>query len=449
MARHSTTGKNVIKPKALKTRGGETTKGKRRTAPVASPRHRFSVSDLEHELQRRNEELNEAREQQAATAEILKVINARPGDLTPVFDVILEKAHHLCDVPCGSLQLFNHDHTRAVAVRGMTEAFEKFLRQGYRLDRSQPVQSLRPFQIDDLAKVPRDGSAPRVAFEMGGLRTMLSVPLVRNGISFGRIVAGRPKVRPFSEHQIAVLQSFADQAVIAIENARLFNETKEALERQTATADILKVIATSPSNVQPVFEAIAISAKRLIGGFSSSVFRFVDGIAHLAAFTPTNAAADQVLKDTFPRAVAEFQPFELAQAGNVVQVPDTEAHPDARMKEVARARGFRSVLNAPLMSKGTPIGVITATRKEPGSFPEHHVRLLRTFADQAVIAIENARLFNELQERTRDLSEALTYQTGSSNILRVISSSPTNVEPVLQAIVESACQLCDAYDAVV
>src|SRR4051794_9587681 len=449
MARHSTTGKNVIKAKAVKRRGDKTTRVDGRTAPVGNTRKRFSVFDLQHELERRNEELNEAREQQAATAEILKVINARPGDLTPVFDVILEKAHSMCDVPCGSLQLFNHDHTRAVAVRGMTEVFEKFLRQGYRLDWTQPVQSLRPFQIDDLAKVPRDGSAPRVAFEMGGLRTMLSVPLVRDGISFGRIVAGRPKVRPFSEHQIAVLQSFADQAVIAIENARLFNETKEALERQTATADILKVIATSPSNVQPVFEAIAISAKRLIGGFSSSVFRFVDGIAHLAAFTPTNAAADQVLKDTFPRAVAEFQPFELAQAGNVVQVPDTEAHADARMKEVARARGFRSVLNAPLMSKGTPIGVITATRTEPGTFPEHHFRLLQTFADQAVIAVENVRLFDEVQAKTRDLTEALTYQTASSNILGVIASSPTDVGPALQAIVESACKLCEAYDATV
>src|SRR3954454_2305473 len=263
MARHSTTGKDVIKPKALETRGGVTTKAKRRTAPVASPRKRFSVSDLEHKLQRRNEELNEAREQQAATAEILKVINARPGDLTPVFDVILEKAHSLCDVPCGSLQLFNDDHTRAVAVRGMTAAFEKFLREGYRLDRSQPVQSVRPFQIDDLAKVPRNGSAPRVAFEMGGLRTMLSVPLVRDGISFGRIVAGRPEVRPFSEHQVAVLQTFADQAVIAIENVRLFNETKDALERQTATSDILRVIAGSASDVQPVFEAILSRALHL------------------------------------------------------------------------------------------------------------------------------------------------------------------------------------------
>jgi GAF domain-containing protein len=178
-------------------------------------------------------------------------------------DVVLKReAHGLCDVPCGSLQLFDDGHTRAVAVRGMTEPFEKFLRQGYRLDRSQPVQSGRPFQIDDLTKVmvgASHGSPLRVAFELGGLRTMLSVPLVRDGVVFGRIVAGRQEVRPFSEHQIAVLQSFADQAVIAIENARLFDETG-ALERQTATADILKVIASSPSDVQPVFEAIAASA---------------------------------------------------------------------------------------------------------------------------------------------------------------------------------------------
>ena len=220
MARPSRKGGKTSEAKTRKAmKGGRTTKTKRRTAPAANPPKRFSVYDLNRQLERCSDELIEAREQQAATAEILKVINASPGDLTPVFDIILEKAHGLCDVPCGSLQLYDDGHTRAVAVRGMTEPFEKFLRQGYRLDRSQPVQSGRPFQIDDLTKVilgASHGSPLRVAFELGGLRTMLSVPLVRDGVVFGRIVAGRQEVRPFSEHQIAVLQSFADQALIAI-----------------------------------------------------------------------------------------------------------------------------------------------------------------------------------------------------------------------------------------
>jgi two-component system, NtrC family, sensor kinase len=447
MPARSTTDRSRTKAKARKrsqAKGRKSPKAHRRTPARASQRKRFSLFDLTHQLERRNEELKEAREQQAATAEILKVINARPGDLTPVFDVILEKAHSLCDVPCGSLQLFNDGHTRAVAVRGMTEGFEKFLRQGYRLDRSQPVQSVRPFQIDDLAKVPRDGSAPRVAFEMGGLRTMLSVPLVRDGVAFGRIVAGRPEVRPFSEHQIAVLQSFADQAVIAIENARLFNETKEALERQTATAEILKVIASSPSDVQPVFEAIATSAKSLIGAFSAVVFRFIDGVAHVAAFTPTTSGADQLLKASFPRPVAEFPPFERAHAGGIAQVPDTEAEPDPRMKQLARTRGFRSVLNAPLMGKVTPLGMITVTRRDPGAFADHHVQLLQTFADQAIIAIENARLFKEVQARTRDLTESLEQQTATSEVLEVISASTGELEPVFLKMLENATRICGA-----
>jgi signal transduction histidine kinase len=246
MAAHSTTGRKVMKPRARKTRqvkGRKIAKANHRTASAANPPKRFSVSDLKHQLERRSDELIEAREQQAATAEILKVINASPGDLTPVFDIILEKAHSLCDVPCGSLQLFDDGHTRAVAVRGMSEPFEKFLRQGYRLDRSQPVQSVRPFQIDDLAKVifgASHGSALRVAFELGGLRTMLSVPLVRDGVVFGRIVAGRQEVRPFSEHQIAVLQSFADQAVIAISNVELFQNVQDRTKELSRSLDDLR-----------------------------------------------------------------------------------------------------------------------------------------------------------------------------------------------------------------
>jgi GAF domain-containing protein len=445
-------------------RRSRTPKPKRRktTAEAAS---RSSAADLQKRLDRRTRELAKTRkllretlQQQSATSEVLQVINSSAVELASVFDAMLKRAMRLCEAAFGGLWVFDGGRYVARALCGVPPAYASYLHDmnlvpGPHTGPYRFLQGERSAiqNVDLAAEEPyRTGDPQRRALvDLGGARTALQVPLARDDLILGVITVYRQEVRPFSEQQVTLLQNFAQQAVIAIENVRLFNETKEALERQTATADILKVIASSPSDVQPVFEAIATSAKWIIGGFSTSVFRFVDGVAHLAAYTPTNPAADQILKGTFPRPVAEFHPFALAQAGELVQVTDTEAHPDARMKEVARARGFRSVLNAPLMSKGTPIGVITATRKEPGSFPEHHVRLLRTFADQAVIAIENARLFNELQERTRDLSEALTYQTGSSNILRVISSSPTNVEPVLQAIVESACQLCDAYDAVV
>jgi two-component system NtrC family sensor kinase len=222
----------------------------------------------------------------------------------------------------------------------------------------------------------------------------------------GAIIIYRQEVRPFTDSQIELVRTFAAQAVIAIENTRLFNETREALERQTATADILKVIASSPSDVQPVFDAIATSANRLMGGFSSTVFRFIDGVAYLKAFTPTTPEADEILKSTFPRPVADFQPFQMTQAGEVAQIPDTEA-PTYELKEIARARGYRSMLFAPLMNKGKSIGFIAVTRVQPGNFSGHHVQLLKTFSDQAVIAIENTRLFNEVQARTRELAQSL------------------------------------------
>ncbi len=273
---------------------------------------------------------------------------------------------------------------------------------------------------------------------------------MNKGVAIGMISVTRQEPGTFAAHHVQLLQTFADQAVIAIENVRLFNETREALERQTATADILKVIASSPSDVQPVFEAIATSSNRLIGGFSTAVLRFIGDELHLAAFTATNAAADEALKASFPRPLAEFPPFMLVRDGETVQIMDTEADDVPHLiKELARLRGYRSMLYTPLMSGGTPIGLISVTRKEPGTFAAHHMQLVRTFADQAVIAIENVRLFDEVQAKTRDLTEALTYQTGSSNILGVIASSPTDVGPVLNAIVESACELCEAYDAVV
>jgi GAF domain-containing protein len=395
-------------------------------------------------------ETKEALERQTATADILKVIASSPSDVQPVFEAIATSANGLIGGHSTGVLRFVDGVSHLSAFTPTNPAADEALEASF----PRPLAEFPPFEL------VREGEAAQVIdteFESGvrdlarlrGYRSMLFAPLMSNGVPIGLIGVTRTDPGSFADHHVQLLQTFADQAVIAIENVRLFNETRETLERQTATADILKVIASSPSDVQPVFEAIATSANRLLGGFSTAVFRFVEGVSHLAAFTPTIPAADEILKASFPRPVAEFQPFELAQAGEIGQIVDTETSTELRVRDIARARGFRSMLFAPLMSKGTPIGLISVTRVEPGSFAAHHVQLLQTFADQAVIAIENVRLFDEVQAKTRELEEALTYQTGSSNILGVIASSPTDVAPVLEAIVKSACELCDAYDATV
>jgi GAF domain-containing protein len=399
--------------------------------------------------------LNIARDRQNASAGILRSIAGASGEAEGSLYQIAETSMRLFGATSATIQIAEGDGwSQIIRVGDSSKRIgagvpEAQLRIGGRNMPGTIVAENRQVHVPDLDNVdPAIADWPGLPYaRAAGTRSMSGSPLRREGKAIGALIVYRDRLAPFADEELALQQSFADQAAIAIENARLFNETREALERQTATADILKVIASSPSDVQPVFEAIAASSKQLIGGFSTAVFRFVDSMVHLAAYTPTSPAADEVLRASFPRPLAELQFFDLAKGGESVQEADTETNPDARLKDLARARGFRSALLSPLMSKETPIGLIVVTRKEPGTFATHHVQLLQTFADQAVIAIENVRLFDEVQAKTRDLSEALTHQTASGSILGVIASSPTEVGPALQAIVESACKLCDAYDA--
>ena len=354
------------------------------------------------DLQRR---LDEALAQQASTAGVLKVISRSAFDLQAVLDTLVTSAAQLCEADGGLIWLRRGDLFHAAAAVGFSPHDVAFFRNNPRSihDKSLAPRVLRSRRTEH---IPDRSLDAEFAFpgSSGLPSSLLGVPLLREDRVEGVFTLTRNVVAPFTLRQIELVESFADQSMIAIENARLFNESKEALERQTATADILKVIASSPSDVQPVFEAIAASANRLIGGFSATVMLFVDDALHLVAFTHTNAAADQALQASFPRPITEFPPFELVRGGGTVEFPDTEAEnvPPVNSK-LARLRGYRSMVFVPLMSNGAPVGILSVTRVRPGAFPTHHVQLLRTFADQAVIAIENARLFEEVQARTRDL----------------------------------------------
>jgi GAF domain-containing protein len=404
---------------------------------------------LFNEVQERTHDLSESLQQQTATADVLKVISRSTFDLQTVLDTLVESATHLCEADHAWLfqrdgdflwfkSSFGHDTEVHNRIRDLFRSRKAHIDRGSIVGRS--TLEARVVHVTDVLADPEwnRGDAQKI----GGYRAALGVPLLRDGKVVGVIFVAKTRPEPFSANQIELVTTFADQAVIAIENARLFNETQEALERQTATADILKVIASSPSDVQPVFDAIASSSKQLIGGFSATVFRFVDGIVNLVAYTPVSPAADEVLKASFPRPTANLPFFELAKGGRVIQEADAETNPDAGLRDLARARGFRSSLFSPLMSKGTPIGLIVVTRKEPGVFAAHHVQLLETFADQAVIAIENTRLFTETQE-------ALERQTATAEILKVIASSPSDVQPVFEAIVNSAARLFEPCAATI
>src|SRR5882724_2785025 len=415
-------------------------------------------TDLREENARLRGELRTARDRQAASAEILHVISQSPTDVQPVFDAIVVAA----------ARLLNRDMAFVLRRQGATFSLVAAAGPEGALPNRDPI----PVPIDPDANFPSrvflarktlhlpDWSAielpehERRVRETNGINSALYLPLLREGECIGLLGIAGKLAGIFADSEIALAESFRDQALIAIENTRLFNETRGALERQTATSDILKVIASSPSDVQPVFEAIVNGAAKLFEPCSATITTLKDGKLHW------NATASLLPNFNVERAKAVYPiPFEPDRSPSarailerrIIEIPDIAAPNTPEItRQAAAAGGFRSATFVPLVTQDHGIGSIILTQPQAGfRLSEKQLALVQTFADQAVIAIENARLFDEVQARTRDLQEALTHQTGSSNILKVIAASPTDVGPVLKAIVENACELCEAYDAAV
>jgi two-component system, NtrC family, sensor kinase len=369
--------------------------------------------ELFEEVQARTRDLQESLEQQTATADVLKVISRSAFDLDTVMNTLARSACHLCGAEGGALFLRDGDTLVCRGVEAVRPADEAFMRANpvVPLDgdsnMGRAVLTATTVNIGD-ADSDENTSKLRRYQQKFGFRAFMAVPLIREGQGVGVLTVNRSAAGKFTPRQVELVQSFADQAVIAIENTRLFDETTRALERQTATADVLKVIASSPSNLQPVFDAIAERSNELVGGYSTGVFRFIGDTAELAASTPVSEEADAVLRAAFPRPISTMPNFEQIFRGEMAETVDTEADTEPEIsKNVARARGFRSRVMIPLKSDSGVIGTISVTRKQPGAFAEKDVELLRTFADQAVIAIQNVELFEEVQARTRELSQSL------------------------------------------
>jgi two-component system, NtrC family, sensor kinase len=410
-----------------------------------------------HALTHAHAQVSEALEQQTATAEILRVISSSPTDTQPVFDTIVSSAVRLCDGLFSALYKFDGELIHFVAQHNYTP---EALAAAHRVFPARPTRALFTGRtilertVVHIPDVELDPEHQHQALRRAiGWRSGLFVPMLREGAPIGVIEVARAEPGPFSDNEIELLKTFADQAVIAVENVRLFTELQAtnrelttALDQQTATSDILRVISQSQTDVQPAFDAIVASAVRLLRGSAGAVTRVSGDQIELAALTSTDGAGDDAVRALFPQSLHSELPLpQTIRDRAPLNIADTQSNPryPEALRAVARARGYHSLAVVPMLRHDAAAGTISVTRREPGGFTDDEIALLKTFADQAVIAVENVRLFKELEARNRDLTEALEQQTATAEILRVISQSPTDVQPVFETIVRSAVRLCD------
>ncbi len=393
--------------------------------------------------------------QQAATSEILRVISDSPTDVGPVLHAVAERAARLCGAPYAFIWLVDGDALRPRVQYAVEAEAAPVWSHAVPLRRT----SIAGRAVLDQATVHHADVVPLLDSEFPdarenarehGFRAVLSVPLMNRHGGYGAIFLWRREPGLFPADQVALVETFAGQVGIAVANVRLFKETQEALEQQTTTAEILRVISRSPTDAQPVFETIVAAALKLCAANSAVVTTFDGELIHIGALVDRDPQGADAVRNIFPRPPSRDNGAARAVLTRaVVSIPDVLVDPDFVPKAASVASGFRSALAVPLMRNGEPIGSISVGRPEPGPFSDKQTALLETFADQAVIAIENVRLFNELEQRNAALTESLEQQTATSEVLRVIAKSPTDTQPVFDMLAQRAGRLCDAEVAVV
>jgi two-component system, NtrC family, sensor kinase len=412
---------------------------------------RERIAALDRELAVKDAALTQALEQQTATSEILRVISSSPGDIQPVLDALAQSAVRFCDsfdavifrAAAGTLRLVAH---HGPIPYGTIGEFAVPLTRGTVAGRS--IVERQTVHVIDLQTETEEFPEGATTARQFGYRATLAVPLLREGAGIGAIGLRRAEARPFTDEQVALLQTFAAQAAIAIENARLFKELEarngeltETLARQTATGEVLRAISRAQTDAQPVFDIIAASALRLCGAASSLMVLYDGEMLNLVAIQNVNPDGAEALRRVFPRPVDEGSGVGRAiRTRAIVKIPDVLEDRAFAFEGVAQAANYRSVLTVPMLRDGEPIGVIGVLRPEPGPFSDKQIELLQVFADQAVIAIENVRLFNELQARTHELTRSVDQLTALGEVGQAVSST-LDVETVLTTIVSRATQL--------